>query len=46
MQLETLDGEPMANYINGSRLKLYHEPLTLEMFDSMHKKHRKLKPRF
>ena len=26
VRLETLDGEPMANYINGSRLKLYHEP--------------------
>ena len=36
MRLETLDEEPMANYINGSRLKLYHEPLTQDMFDRMH----------
>ena len=36
VRLETLDGEPMANYINGSRLKLYHEPLTQEMLDRMH----------
>ena len=36
VRLETLDGEPMANYINGSRLKLYHEPLTQEILDRMH----------
>ena len=36
VRLETLDGEPMANYINKSRLKLYHEPLTQEMLDRMH----------
>ena len=26
--LETLDGEPMDNIINGSCLKRFHEPLT------------------
>ena len=25
--LETLNGEPMANYVNGSRLKKYEEPI-------------------
>ena len=34
--LETLDGEPIANYINGSRLGVYNEPLTLEMLNRMH----------
>ena len=28
VHLETLDGEQMANFINGSRLRLYNEPLT------------------
>ena len=35
-RLETLDGEPMANYINGSRLHVYNEPLTLDMLNRMH----------
>ena len=34
--LETLDGEPMANFINGSSLKHFHEPLTQEMLERMH----------
>ena len=34
--LETLDGEPMVNYINGSRLSVYNEPLTLDMLNRMH----------
>ena len=34
--LETLDGEPMANFINGSSLKRFHEPLTQEMLERMH----------
>ena len=34
--LETLDGEPMANFINGNCLKYFHEPLTQEMFERMH----------
>ena len=33
---ETLDGEPMANFINGSCLKRFHEPLTDEMLEKMH----------
>ena len=28
VHLETLDGEPLANSINGSCLKSFHEPLT------------------
>ena len=35
VRLETLDGEQMANFINGSRLRRYHEPLTQEMMDRM-----------
>ena len=34
--LETLDGEPMANFINGSCLKHFHEPLTPKMLEKMH----------
>ena len=34
--LETLDGEPMANFINGSCLKRFHEPLTPKMLEKMH----------
>ena len=34
--LETLEGEPMANFINGSCLKRFHEPLTEEMLEKMH----------
>ena len=36
VRLETLDGEPMANYINGSRLRVYNEPLTFDMLNRMH----------
>lgn len=36
VRLETIDGEPMANFINGSRLRVYHEPLTDEMLARMH----------
>ena len=35
IHLETLDGEQMANFINGSRLRLYNEPLTQEMMNCM-----------
>ena len=33
--LETLDGEPMANFINGSRLKRFEEPLTKTMLQQL-----------
>ena len=36
IRLETLDGEPMTNFINGSCLKRFHEPLTDEMLEKMH----------
>ena len=36
VHLETLDGEPMANFTNGSSLKYFHEPLTQEMLERMH----------
>ena len=36
VRLSTLDGKPMANYINGSRLKVYHEPLTPKMLEQLH----------
>ena len=36
VRLETLDGEPMANYINGSRLRVYNEPLTMDMLNRLH----------
>ena len=36
VRLETLDGEPMANYINGSWLRVYNEPLTMEMLNRLH----------
>ena len=36
VRLETLDGEPMANYINGSWLHVYNEPLTMEMLNILH----------
>lgn len=39
MKLETLDGEKMANFINGSRLKKYEEPLTEDMLQRMHQAH-------
>ena len=34
--LETLDGESMANFINGNSLKCFHEPLTQEILERMH----------
>ena len=34
--LETLDGEPMEIFINGSYLKCFHEPLTPKMLEKMH----------
>ena len=37
VRLETLDGEPMGNYINGSRLKRYEEPMREDMLACLHK---------
>ena len=34
--LETLHGEPMANFTNGSCLRCFHEPLTQEILERMH----------
>ena len=36
VHLETLNGEPMANFINGSRLCVYHEPLIDKMLAKIH----------
>ena len=36
VRLETLDGEPMGNYINGSRLKRYKEPMTEDILVRLH----------
>ncbi|MCO5559629.1 hypothetical protein L7F22_013230 [Adiantum nelumboides] len=36
VKLSTLDGEPMANWISGCRLKKYHLPLTNELLERMH----------
>ncbi|MCO5548049.1 hypothetical protein L7F22_001505 [Adiantum nelumboides] len=36
VRLETLEGEQMANFINGSRLRRYHEPLTDEILERLH----------
>ena len=36
VRLETLDGESMANFINGSRLRRYNEPLTDELLARLH----------
>ena len=36
VRLETLDGEPMANHINGSWLRVYNEPLTMDMLNRLH----------
>ena len=36
VRLETLDGEPMSTFINGSHLKRSHEPLTKAMLERMH----------
>ena len=35
VRLETLDGEQMANFINGSRLRFYNEPLMQEIMNHM-----------
>lgn len=35
-QLEKLDGESMGNYINGSHLKQYEEPMTEDMLVCLH----------
>ncbi|MCO5607683.1 hypothetical protein L7F22_061881 [Adiantum nelumboides] len=44
VKLSTLDGEPMANWISGCRLKKYHLPLTHELLERMHAaKQRKIK---
>ena len=36
IHLETLEGEPMGTFINGSQLKRFHEPLTDDMIERMH----------
>lgn len=36
IRLEILEEEPMANYINGSRLHIYNEPLTTCMLEMLH----------
>ena len=36
VRLEMLDGEPMGTFINESRLKHFHEPLTNDMIEHMH----------
>ena len=36
VQLATLEGEPMTNWINGCRLKKYHLPLTDQMLQQLH----------
>lgn len=36
VRLETLDGAPMANFINDSRLKKYEEPLMQDMLTQLH----------
>ena len=36
VRLETLDGQPMANFINGSQLRKYKEPLTNEILEKLH----------
>ena len=36
VRLETIDGEPMGDYINGSRLKRYEEPLTEQLLQCLH----------
>ena len=36
IRLKTLDGEIMANFINGRRIKKYEEPLTQEMLEKTH----------
>ena len=41
VRLETLEGQQMANYINGCRLRLYHKPLTDQMLELHAAKNRK-----
>ena len=36
IRLETLDGAQMPNFINGSFLKKYEEPLTKHMIQQLH----------
>ncbi len=36
VHLETLEGERMANWISGCRLKKYHETLTPELLERLH----------
>ena len=36
VHLETLDGEQMTNFINGSRLRRYMKPLTNEILECLH----------
>ena len=36
VHLATLDGEPMANWISGCRLKKYHETLTTDILEQLH----------
>ena len=36
IHLATLDGEPMANWISGYRLKKYHEPLIEDILNRLH----------
>ena len=36
VHLATLDGEPMASWISGCRLKKYYEPLTQEILNRLH----------
>ena len=36
VRLETLDGEQMPNFINGSRIKKYEEPLTEDILLRLH----------
>ena len=36
VKLETLYGPPIPNFINGSRLKKYEEPLTEHMLQQLH----------
>lgn len=36
VRLETIDGEPMENFINGSSLKQYEESLTEDMLVCLH----------
>ena len=37
VKLSTLDGEEMANWISGCRIKKYNTPLTIEELECLHK---------